>query len=369
MKINGKEYRSIWWDEDKECLVIIDQRELPWRLVFEQLHTPEEVVVAIRDMHLRGAPVIGIAGAYGVALAIKECIARGKDAEYLATMIEDIRNARPTAVNLATCVDRVVEKAGIIPSIQTYREAIATAHSIYREELEAFYRIGEYGFPILQAIFQEKKRVINILTHCNAGWLACGDYGTVTSVIYRAHAMGIPLHVWVSETRPRNQGARLTAWELYQNRVPATLIADNASGYLMAEGKVDIVLVGADRVALNGDTANKIGTLMKAVMAREYNVPFYVVLPLSTFDFNTASGNDIPVETRSPGEVINTEVWDGNRIVALPSACEKVPAFNPSFDITPAKYITGFITDNGVVSPEELPHFLERSLRVRKTGT
>jgi len=366
MKIGGKHYTSIWWDGESETIKIIDQRFLPWRLIIEELTNWEDVVVAIKDMHVRGAPAIGVVGAYGVCLALKYALNNNLPYEQFQRMVEAIREARPTAVNLAHCVSRVLKSIDMEISHESYSRALAVAHTIFNEEKERCRKIGLYGIKVLADIYQKKGDTVNILTHCNAGWIACVDFGTVSSVIYHARDMGIPVHVWVSETRPRNQGSRLTAWELHENGIPCTLIADNASGHIMYRGMVDVVIVGADRVSRNGDVANKIGTYLKAVAAKYNNIPFYVALPLSTFDFDLESGEQIPIEERHPDEVLTVEGWDGSTIKKVEVSDTRVPAYNPAFDITPASLVWGFITDVGVFPPSQINEIMPHAGRYHK---
>ena len=314
---------------------MIDQRHLPHQFVTAILRTPEEVAVAIREMWVRGAPLIGATAAYGLALAIR----RGDDLHEAAAKLIA---TRPTAVNLRWALNFVLNATV---------EPLIAARQVVADELERSRRIGEHGLKLIQEIANREAasgKVVNILTHCNAGWLACIDFGTATAPIYAAHEAGIPVHVWVDETRPRNQGASLTAYELGEHGVPHTVIADNAGGHLMQRGRVDLAIVGADRVAANGDTANKIGTYLKALAAHDTRVPFYVALPTSTIDWSLPDGSAIPIEERDPDEVRFIDGLGPNGPVKVRLVPETSPALNPAFDVTPARLITGFITENGV---------------------
>jgi methylthioribose-1-phosphate isomerase len=328
MNIGGKPFRTL--RDTTDGIEVIDQRHLPHRFVLAELRTPEEVAVAIREMWVRGAPLIGAVAAYGLAFAI----ARGDDPVQAAAKLQA---TRPTAVNLKWALDTVLKSK--LPPLETARQITA-------DELERSRIIGEHGLALIRDL-AAKRTPVNILTHCNAGWLACIDFGTATAPIYAAHEAGIPVHVWVDETRPRNQGAALTAFELAEHGVPHTVIADNAGGHLMRQGRVDLCIVGADRVAANGDTANKIGTYLKALAAKDTGVPFHVALPTSTIDWSLANGDAIPIEERDPDEVrfIDGLGPDGSTRVRL--VPESSPALNPAFDVTPARLITGFITERG----------------------
>lgn len=307
---------------------VIDQRHLPHRFVLAELRTPEEVAVAIREMWVRGAPLIGAVAAYGLAFAI----ARGDDPLQAAAKLQA---TRPTAVNLKWALDFVLKST---------KSPLEAAKQITSDELERSRRIGEHGLALIHEL-ASKRTPVNILTHCNAGWLACIDYGTATAPIYAAHEAGIPVHVWVDETRPRNQGAALTAYELSEHGVPHTVIADNAGGHLMRQGRVDLCIVGADRVAANGDTANKIGTYLKALAAKDTGVPFHVALPTSTIDWSLPNGDAIPIEERDPDEVRFIDGLGPNGPTRVRLVPERSPALNPAFDVTPARLITGFITE------------------------
>ncbi len=346
MKINGSHYQTIWLAADQHAVEIIDQTKLPHRFETVRLETLDDAARAIKTMQVRGAPLIGGTAAYGVALALRE----DASDETLDHAIATLAATRPTAVNLRWALD-AMDKA-LRKWYPTHRQAVAYAKAgeICKEDVETCRLIGVHGLQLIReyAAHKQGKRV-NILTHCNAGWLACIDWGTALSPIYQAHAEGIPLHVWVDETRPRNQGASLTAFELGQEGIPHTIIADNAGGHLMQQGQVDLCIVGADRVTANGDAANKIGTYLKALAAHDNSVPFYVALPYSTIDWTLNSGSSIPIEERAAEEVtqITGRKADGE-IVTVNIAAPGSPAANPGFDVTPARLITGFITERGI---------------------
>jgi methylthioribose-1-phosphate isomerase len=348
MKIKGKNFHTIWLKEDDEQVVqIIDQRFLPHELVIEDLETVDDVERAIREMHVRGAPLIGVAAAYGMYFAAMEAVDNQQFTKYIWKSADKLKAARPTAVNLAWAVDQqlsvVSENYKILPSI-----LLENAERIKKESIERCKKIGEFGLPLIRNVFQKTKKTVNILTHCNAGWMACIDYGTATAPIYAAHDQGIPVHVWVDETRPRNQGARITAFELQEHGVPHTIITDNAGGHLMQHGKVDLVLVGTDRTTRNGDVCNKIGTYLKALAAKDNDIPFYVGAPSSSIDFSLKNGFEIPIEERGEEEVKYIQGMHVGEIKKVLLTPEKSPAANFAFDITPARLVTGLITEFGI---------------------
>ena len=346
MKIAGRHYRTIWATADGQAVEVIDQTQLPHRLETLTLASLDDAGRAIRTMQVRGAPLIGATAAYGVALAMRAdpsdtALARGKaflDAQ------------RPTAVNLrwaTECMRRVLLP---LPPAARAAAAFAEALAICDEDVASCRSIGEHGLALIRTIAARKKPGdrVDILTHCNAGWLACVDWGTATAPIYMAHDAGIPVHVWVDETRPRNQGASLTAFELGAHGVPHTIIVDNAGGHLMQHGKVDLVIVGTDRVTRNGDVANKIGTYLKALAAKDNGVPFWVALPHTTIDWAIADGRTIEIEERSADEVLRmTGRLPDGRVATVEIAAPGSPAANPAFDVTPARLVTGFITERG----------------------
>jgi methylthioribose-1-phosphate isomerase len=349
MNVRGKPRRSIWLDSD--VVKVIDQRHLPHRLVIESLRTCEACAVAVRDMHVRGAGLIGVTAGFGVWLAARAAERRGLGSRAriaaITRAVERLVATRPTAVNLAWAAARV---AAVGPSSEPMRgEALA----ILSEDVEMSRRIGMHGLPLIRRIAARRRgEPVNVMTHCNAGWLAFVDYGTATAPIYLAHDAGIRVHVWVSETRPRNQGAKLTAWELRAHGVPHTVIADNAAGHLMQHGQVDLVIVGADRVTRTGYAANKIGTYLKALAARDNRVPFYVAVPSSTFDRTLDDGvREIPIEERGGEEVTRMDGWSGGRVREVRITPRESRAVNYGFDVTPPRLITRLITDRGLCRP------------------
>ena len=352
MKVDGESYRTVWLPSEQRTVVsIIDQRLLPFRFEVAELTSVAEVVVAIKDMWVRGAGCIGATAAYGMWLAVNQSIKAEDFEESLLELAENLRGARPTAVNLSWAVDRMlstVSKAeGVSEKLIAARQE---AERIADEDVAACRSIGEHGLALIREISERKRgEPVNVLTHCNAGWLAFVDHGSATAPVYAAHDAGVPIHVWVDETRPRNQGARLTAWELAGHGVSHKVIVDNAGGHLMQKGKVDMVITGTDRTTFTGDVANKIGTYLKALAAKDCGVPFYVALPSSTFDWNTPDGmTDVPIEERNPDEVSFVDgICDGDelKVEILP---EGSPAYNPAFDVTPARLVTGLITERGI---------------------
>ncbi|MCO6416051.1 S-methyl-5-thioribose-1-phosphate isomerase [Siccirubricoccus sp. KC 17139] len=344
MKIDGKPYRSVWVDEDGWSVRIFDQTKLPWQLDILRLTGLAEVAQAIRSMQVRGAPLIGAVAAYGVALALRA----DPSTEGLERAVAVLGETRPTAINLRWALDRMRARLHNLPPTERVAAAYAEALAIADDDAETCRRIGQHGLPLLREI-AAKKGQVKVLTHCNAGWLATVDYGTALSPIYQAHDEGIPVEVWVDETRPRNQGAALTAFELGKHGVKHAVIADNAGGHLMQHGEVDIVIVGTDRVTRTGDVANKIGTYLKALAAKDNGVPFWVALPHSTIDWRVADGvAEIPIEERAAAEVteLTGRTADG-RIETIRVAAEGSPAANPAFDVTPARLVTGLITERG----------------------
>ena len=356
MKVNGKHYHSIWLKEDNPSIIqIIDQRFLPHELVIEKLSRVAEVAVAIKEMHLRGAPLIGVAAAYGMYLATLNAPEKEYDF-FILQAAEQLKNTRPTAVNLAWAVDQLLAAIQQAANrTDKSKVALSLAHKICKESRERCQKIGEFGLALIQNIAKHNNNLpVNILTHCNAGWLACVDYGTATAPMYAAHDAGIPIHVWVDETRPRNQGARLTAWELGQHGIPHSVIPDNVGGHLMQHGMVDIVLVGSDRTTYTGDVANKIGTYLKALAAKDNNIPFYVALPASTFDWQIKDGlKEIPIERRSAEEVRYIQGLVDGEIKKVLLTPKNSPAWNYAFDVTPAHLVTGLITERGICEAKE----------------
>jgi methylthioribose-1-phosphate isomerase len=365
MKVDGTDFRSIWFDADRQMVQIIDQRWLPHEFRVVDLATRDAFATAISDMWVRGAPLIGATAAYGVAV---QMALDASDASLEETW-EVLHKTRPTAINLRWALNDMHNLLAHLPSGARAAAALQRAHDICDEDVECNRQIGLNGLKIIQKIAKGKKKgePVRILTHCNAGWLATVDWGTATSPMYHAVQAGIPIHVWVDETRPRNQGAQLTAWEMHSHDVSHQLIVDNAGGHLMQHGLVDMVIVGTDRTSAHGDVCNKIGTYLKALAAYDNNIPFYVALPSPTIDWTVQDGvREIPIEEREGEEV--TKVWgklaDGS--VAQVQICpDGSPAGNPAFDVTPARLVTGLITERGIcdASPEGLAElFPERTV-------
>jgi methylthioribose-1-phosphate isomerase len=345
MKIEGKEYRTIWFDEKNQATKIIDQTKLPHQFIIKDLKTVKDAINAIKIMEVRGAPLIGGTAAYGIVLAIME----KNDPNFIKQSAEDLIHSRPTAINLKWAVNRMMKKLSGVNNNELLKVALAEAKVICDEDVKFSENIGLNGLKIIEEIYNKKKDTVNILTHCNAGWLATINWGTATSPIYHAHKKRIPIHVWVDETRPRNQGANLTSYELNEEEVPNTIIADNTGGILMQRGEVDMCIVGTDRTLSTGDVCNKIGTYLKALAAHDNNVPFYVALPSSTIDWDIKDFKDIPIEERNSEELSHIEGLDENnnvkKVLIYP---KKSKAMNLAFDVTPAKYVTGLITEKGV---------------------
>ncbi|MFO7810868.1 MAG: S-methyl-5-thioribose-1-phosphate isomerase [Candidatus Delongbacteria bacterium] len=342
MRYEGKKYRSIWYENDK--LKIIDQTKLPFEFRILQLETSADIIEAIGEMKLRGAPLIGVAAAYAVFFAYKESLSMQEPAVYYESVIPSIKKARPTAVNLEWAVNHIDR---YIKSGPEFYSILKTVQSLERNELNSCKRIGEHGALLLKDIAIAKRSApLNILTHCNAGWLATVDHGTASSPVFCARDNELDVHVWIGETRPRNQGGKLTAWEYFHENIPHTVVADNSAGHLMRNGMVDIVVTGADRIARNGDAANKIGTYLRALAARDNNIPFYIAAPVSTIDHNTKTGNDIIIEERDENELKYFE--------EQPLMHELSPVINYAFDITPAELIDGYITERGIIAPHDI---------------
>lgn len=371
MKVDGTPYRSLWWNAEAEALQIIDQRWLPHDFRIEQLDSLEDFALAIRDMHVRGAPLIGATAAYGMALAMR---LDPSDAA-LQQSWDDLNKTRPTAINLRWALNRCRDLLLGLPPGQRQAEALALAHEIAEEDVEINRRIGEHGLKVIQNIAAKKTdgSPVRLLTHCNAGWIATVDWGTATSPMYQAHDAGVPLHVWVDETRPRNQGA-LTAWELGSHGIPLSYITDNAGGHLLQHGQVDMVIVGTDRTTRQGDVCNKIGTYLKALAARDNDIPFYVALPSPTIDWTVTDGiTEIPIEDRSPEEVSHIQ---GRTAEGTISSLQVTPngtgVANPAFDVTPNHLVTGLITERGICAASEAglaAMFPEMAAKVVENGS
>jgi methylthioribose-1-phosphate isomerase len=358
MQIQGKHYHTIWLNpEDNFTIHVFDQRYLPHKMEIFPIMKSNEAAFAIKEMVVRGAPLIGVTAAYGMYLACIEALASANPQEYIENVAIKLKKTRPTAVNLGWAVDMMLSKINQTENREAkIVVALQTAEQIKQDDIDVCYRIGNYGLDLIKDIAHQKQgEVVNILTHCNAGWLATIDWGTATSPIYQAHQAGIKVHVWVDETRPRNQGANLTAFELNEESVPHTLIADNTGGHLMQHKMVDMVIVGTDRTTRHGDVANKIGTYLKALAAYDNGIPFYVALPSSSLDCSIGDGvKEIPIETRGEKEVKYIQGKSENGEIKSVLICpENTPAVNYGFDVTPAKYITGLITERGVCLAKE----------------
>ena len=361
MLVQGQPYRTVWLEPDGETVGIIDQTLLPFAFETLVLRSTTETARAIGDMLVRGAGCIGAVAAHGMFLAARECAAQGLRGgsfdRAFAAKGRELCATRPTAVNLAWAVERQLSAVAMVDSgTDKVTMARETALEIADEDADFCRRIGEHGLALIEDCFHENggKDSVNILTHCNAGWLAFVDYGSATAPIYAAHKAGIPVHVWVDETRPRNQGARLTAWELGQQGVPHTLIADNTGGHLMQHGMVDLVITGTDRTTCTGDVANKIGTYLKALAAKDNGVPFYVALPSSSFDWETSDGiAAIPIEERDGSEVAKIKGLAGDGEIEVNLVAKGTPVANFAFDVTPARLVTGLITERGICPANE----------------
>lgn len=358
MNVEGKNYRTIWIHPDHKNIVqIIDQKKLPFRFETKDLLTPEDAFIAIKDMEVRGAPLIGATGAMGIYLASLQLKQEDNISAKLGEVAEYLKTSRPTAINLAIAIDSMTaELQGITSIIEVQETAYKLALKRIQLELDYCKSIGENGLTLIEEISKRKKGdTVNVLTHCNAGWLACIDYGTATSPIYFAYEKGINIHVWVDETRPRNQGSKLTAWELTSHGVPNTIIADNTGGHLMQHGMVDIVIVGSDRTTRTGDVANKIGTYLKALAAFDNNIPFFVALPSSSFDFTITDGlKQIPIEQRSSEELSHVEGFSDNKLIEVDTKPIKNAKYaNYAFDVTPARLVNGLITERGICKANE----------------
>ncbi len=348
---------------------LIDQRFLPHRFVIEEVNTVTQMATAIREMHVRGAGLIGASAGYGMYLATIEAAGSDSFDQYLANAAVQLKATRPTAVNLTWAVERQLTSitkgkselsaASLRPDWHKTVQrkvavALATAKEIAAEDEEHCRMIGQHGLNLIEQVARRKdEKPVNVLTHCNAGWLAFVDYGSALAPVYAAHDRGLPVHVWVDETRPRSQGSKLTAWELGQHGVPHTIIADSAGGHLMQRGAVDLVIVGSDRTTCTGDVANKIGTYLKALAARDNKIPFYVALPSSSFDWTIRDGSEIPIEERGAEEVKRADGWRNGQMLEVSMAPEGSPAANYGFDVTPRRLVTALITERGVCKADE----------------
>ena len=351
MIVKDKHLTTIWYDNSSDKIKIIDQRLLPHEIKFVELNTLQDVCFAIQDMQVRGAPLIGITAAYGIYIAARE----NSDTNYLKDASIKLKNTRPTAVNLSWAIDFIFSKIENLNKDNLLTTILNLANQMRVDDIECCEAIGENGFKLIQKLYEKKQSTINILTHCNAGWLATVDWGTALSPIFKAKRNNIPVHVWVDETRPRNQGFNLTSWELINENIPNTLIVDNVGGHLMQHNKVDLCITGTDRTSSNGDVCNKIGTYLKALAAHDNKIPFYVAAPISSIDFEISNGvTNIPIEERSPDEVSYIEGKDEfNKISKVKIIPENAKCINYAFDVTPAKYITKLITEKGIVEPNK----------------
>lgn len=351
MQVNGKTHQSIWYDDAADIVCCIDQTRLPHEFSILQLKSLEHACQAIVSMQVRGAPLIGVTAAYGMYLALKE------NPHGYQTSRQALLMTRPTAVNLQWALERMDSACEGIEPEQLSSIALATARLLEQEDRQVCESIGEHGAQLLKKLWQAKpgNTPLNILTHCNAGWLATVDWGTALAVVYKVHQQGVPVHVWVDETRPRNQGASLTCWELGQQGIPHTLIVDNVGGHLMQQGQVDVCIVGSDRTTRSGDVCNKVGTYLKALAAFDNEVPFYAALPVSTIDFSMSDGlTEIPIEERAASEV--THVTGRTRQGAVETvqlSPDNVKVHNVGFDVTPARFVSGIITEKGVYDANE----------------
>ncbi len=348
MKIEGKSYKTIWFINN--LVKIIDQTKLPHQFVIKDLKTAKDAINAIKTMQVRGAPLIGATAAYGLVLSIIE----KNDLSFIKKSSKELIASRPTAINLKWAVDRMMKKLSGVNNKDILKIALDEAKAITEEDEKFCKNIGLNGLKIIEDLAKKKKDTVNILTHCNAGWLATIDWGTATSPIYHAHQKGIKVHVWVDETRPRNQGANLTSYELNEEGISNTVITDNAGGILMQRGQVDMCIVGTDRTLSNGDVCNKIGTYLKALSAKDNNVPFYVALPSSTIDWNIKDHNQISIEERDSEELSHVEgIDENNEIKRVRIYPQKSKSLNLAFDVTPAKLVSGLITEKGICEASE----------------
>ena len=351
MLVNNENLTTIWFDDDKSSVQIIDQRFLPHELKIVTLSSVEDAEYAIREMQVRGAPLIGVTAAFGMYLAS----IKNSSNEFMETSGIFLKNARPTAVNLSWAINKILHEIKNI-EVDTRKNFILNlAKKIRKDDIEACKKIGEYGSSFIENIYNKKKSTVNILTHCNAGWLATVDWGTALSPIFNSKKKNIPIHVWVDETRPRNQGFNLTAWELMNENIDCSLIVDNVGGHLMQKGMVDLCITGTDRTTSSGDVCNKIGTYLKALAAHDNNIPFYVAAPISSIDFEISNGlREIPIEERDASEVTSiTGLNSYKKLETVSIIPENAKAVNYAFDVTPAKFITKIITEKGNVSPDK----------------
>jgi len=356
VKVGGQHFRTIWLNPENERLVqLIDQRFLPHRFVIEEVSTVAQMATAIREMHVRGAGLIGASAGYGMYLATIEAAGSSSFDQHVVNAAVQLKATRPTAVNLTWAIEWQLTSIAKGKTAQDKIDlALRTARRIAAEDEEHCCMIGQHGLKLIEQIARTRDgKPVNVLTHCNAGWLAFVDYGSALAPVYAAHDRGLPIHVWVDETRPRSQGSKLTAWELGQHGVPHTIIADSAGGHLMQRGAVDLVIVGSDRTTCTGDVANKIGTYLKALAAQDNKIPFYVALPSSSFDWTIRDGSEIPIEERGAEELKRADGWRDGQMLEVSVAPEDSPAANYGFDVTPRRLVTGLITERGVCKADE----------------
>ena len=347
MKVNKKDYSTIWLEKNK--VKIIDQTKLPFKFVIKELSSLKSFFNAIKKMEVRGAPLIGVTAAFGLALEVL----RNPNKSNILKSYRTLCNSRPTAVNLKWALDEIMKVILKMQPEQRGIESMKIANKIRNDDINSCKQIGKYGLEVIEKIYKKKKKCVNILTHCNAGWLATVDWGTALAPIFYSKKKKIPVHIWVDETRPRNQGALLTSWELKNENISHTVIVDNAGGHLMQNKKIDMCLVGSDRTTISGNVCNKIGTYLKAVVAYENNIPFFVALPTSTIDKKIKKISDIPIELRDGDELSKVNLKIKNKFMSMNVYAKDTPTLNPAFDVTPKKFITKLITEKGICDPKE----------------
>ena len=347
MKVNKKDYSTIWLEKNK--VKIIDQTKLPFKFVIKELSSLKSFFNAIKKMEVRGAPLIGVTAAFGLALEVL----RNPNKSNILKSYRTLCNSRPTAVNLKWALDEIMKVILKMQPEQRGIESMKIANKIRNDDINSCKQIGKYGLEVIEKIYKKKKKCVNILTHCNAGWLATVDWGTALAPIFYAKKKKIPVHIWVDETRPRNQGALLTSWELQNENISHTVIVDNAGGHLMQNKKIDMCLVGSDRTTISGNVCNKIGTYLKAVVAYENNIPFFVALPTSTIDKKIKKISDIPIELRDGDELSKVNLKIKNKFMSMNVYAKDTPTLNPAFDVTPKKFITKLITEKGICDPKQ----------------
>ena len=347
MKVNKKDYSTIWLEKNK--VKIIDQTKLPFKFVIKELSSLKSFFNAIKKMEVRGAPLIGVTAAFGLALEVL----RNPNKSNILKSYRTLCNSRPTAINLKWALDEIIKVILKMPPEQRGLESMKIANKIRNDDINSCKQIGKYGLEVIKKIYKKKKKCVNILTHCNAGWLATVDWGPALAPIFYAKKKKIPIHIWVVETRPRNQGALLTSWELKNENISHTVIVDNAGGHLMQNKKIDMCLVGSDRTTISGNVCNKIGTYLKAVVAYENNIPFFVALPTSTIDKKIKKISDIPIELRDGDELSKVNLKIKNKFMSMNVYAKDTPTLNPAFDVTPKKFITKLITEKGICDPKQ----------------